>query len=67
MLNYNEKEIIDYIHQLDPKIKKALHQTKTEEREDLEQSIKLKILENEEKIVNIQAMGFFEFKEQFSH
>ncbi|QAS54803.1 hypothetical protein [Halobacillus litoralis] len=62
----NANEILDYIEQLEPRIKKALNQTKPKEREDLEQSIKLKILENEDKILNIESVGFFEFKEKFT-
>lgn len=60
-----EKEILSYIEQLEPRIKKALYQTAPKEREDLEQSIKLKILENQDKIFNLDSMGFFEFKDRF--
>ncbi|UOR14191.1 hypothetical protein [Halobacillus amylolyticus] len=62
----NQEEILEYINLLEPKIKKVLYQTHFEEREDLEQSIKLKILENAEKITNLETIGFFEFKERIA-
>lgn len=42
--NYNEEALM-IIENFTPKIKQCLHQTSYQEREDLEQEIKLKIIE----------------------
>lgn len=42
--NYNEETLM-IIENFTPKIKQCLHQTSYQEREDLEQEIKLKIIE----------------------
>ncbi|WP_428910316.1 hypothetical protein [Niallia sp. Krafla_26] len=51
-------EIIDY---LDPKIKQSLRNTHFQEREDLEQEIKLKMIETYEKVSELDAPNFEEF------
>ena len=58
---------IDYeelLNMFEPKIKKSLHQTSYEKREDLEQEIKLKIYEKMKVINEIEAPGFFETLEK---
>lgn len=42
--NYNEETLM-IIENFTPKIKQCLHQTSYQEREDLEQELKLKIIE----------------------
>ncbi|MGE7599941.1 hypothetical protein [Lysinibacillus fusiformis] len=42
--HYNEESLL-FIENFSPKIKQCLHQTSYQEREDLEQEIKLKIIE----------------------
>ena len=59
------KDILYCIELMEPKIKKALNQSKLCDRDDLEQSIKLKILESVDKLTEIKTEGFFEFKERF--
>ncbi|KQL50563.1 hypothetical protein AN964_23210 [Heyndrickxia shackletonii] len=49
--------------QLEPKIKRELFQTTPQNREDLEQHIKLKIVEKTEKINSITAPTLEEFLE----
>ena len=61
------KDILDCIELMEPKIKKALKQTKLCDRDDLEQSIKLKIVESFDKLNEIKSEGFFEFKKRFDH
>ncbi|MGM2818234.1 MULTISPECIES: hypothetical protein [Bacillus] len=46
-----------------PKIKKSLKNTPFQEREDLEQEIKLKIYEKIDVFDNFSAPGFFDFIE----
>ncbi|GAQ18250.1 sigma factor regulatory protein rsoA [Oceanobacillus picturae] len=58
-------EIINLINKVEPKIKSSLSQTSYSEKEDLEQSIKLKIIESASKIESIESPGFFEFKNKF--
>lgn len=59
------KDVFECIELMEPKIKKALKQTNLCDREDLEQSIKLKIIESFDKTNDIKSEGFFEFKEKF--
>lgn len=49
------------IRQLHPKIKKSLHHTSTQDREDLEQELKLKITECIYNDVFEKPPGFWEF------
>jgi hypothetical protein len=50
---------------LNPKIKKSLKNTNYQDRNDLEQEIKLKIIESYEKIAAIEAPNFEEFLAEF--
>lgn len=58
-------EIEQAIKKLNPKIKKSLFATKAQDREDLEQEIKMKIAECFHNDVFEQAPGFWEFAERF--
>ncbi len=60
----NELGIKELLIFLEPKINKELHQTNYVDREDLKQEIKLKIIEIEHKIKEIDAPGFWEFFNQ---
>lgn len=59
------KDVFECIELMEPKIKKALNQTKLSNRDDLEQSIKLKIIESFQKTAEFKTEGFFEFKTRF--
>lgn len=50
---------------LEPKIRRELFQTSNQNRDDLEQHIKLKILEKKEQINSINAPNLEEFIEQY--
>ncbi|MBO0998289.1 hypothetical protein IOC57_11100 [Bacillus sp. SD075] len=56
---------MDLIDSLNPKIKKSLKNTSYQDRNDLEQEIKLKIIESYEKIAAIEAPNFEEFLTEF--
>lgn len=53
------------LKQLHPKIKKSLYHTKPQNREDLEQELKMKITECIHNDVFEQTPGFWEFIERF--
>lgn len=55
------RDFEEIIEQFSLKIKKSLVNTPYQEREDLEQEIKIKIYEKMDIINNITAPGFFEF------
>jgi hypothetical protein len=53
------------LKQLHPKIKKSLYYTKPQDREDLEQELKMKITECIHNDVFEQPPGFWEFAKRF--
>ncbi|WP_375335792.1 hypothetical protein [Bacillus sp. WMMC1349] len=57
----NELTYDEVIDKFLPKIKKSLKNTSIQEREDLEQEIKIKIFEKLKVLTEIKAPGFFEF------
>ncbi|MBT2615434.1 MULTISPECIES: hypothetical protein [unclassified Bacillus (in: firmicutes)] len=61
----SKEELVDLIDSLNPKIKKSLKNTNYQDRNDLEQEIKLKIIESYEKIAAIEAPNFEEFLAEF--
>ncbi|CAH0157072.1 hypothetical protein ASG97_10555 [Bacillus sp. Soil745] len=61
----SKEELLDLIDSLNPKIKKSLRNTNYQDRNDLEQEIKLKIIESYEKIAAIEAPNFEEFLAEF--
>ncbi|WP_309487694.1 hypothetical protein [Bacillus sp. SD075] len=61
----SKAELMDLIDSLNPKIKKSLKNTSYQDRNDLEQEIKLKIIESYEKIAAIEAPNFEEFLTEF--
>ncbi|MCM3676482.1 MULTISPECIES: hypothetical protein [Peribacillus] len=61
----SKEELLDLIDSLNPKIKKSLKNTNYQDRNDLEQEIKLKIIESYEKIAAIKAPNFEEFLAEF--
>ncbi|MFE4705337.1 hypothetical protein [Peribacillus simplex] len=61
----SKEELLDLIDSLNPKIKKSLKNTNFQDRNDLEQEIKLKIIESYEKIAAIEAPNFEEFLTEF--
>ncbi|GAB6257157.1 hypothetical protein FC682_02215 [Peribacillus simplex] len=61
----SKEELMDLIDSLNPKIKKSLKNTNYQDRNDLEQEIKLKIIESYEKIAAIEAPNFEEFLAEF--
>lgn len=60
MKNMSYEEIVKMFS---PRITKCLRNTPIQEREDLEQEIKIKIFEKMDLIQNIKAPDFFEFVE----
>lgn len=56
-----EKDIEKLIEAFSPKIRKTLRNTAWQEREDLEQEIKIKIFEKCTIFQNMEIPGFFEF------
>ncbi|MDO7485163.1 hypothetical protein Q5O89_02880 [Peribacillus frigoritolerans] len=61
----SKEELMDLLDSLNPKIKKSLKNTNYQDRNDLEQEIKLKIIESYEKIAAIEAPNFEEFLAEF--
>ncbi|MFJ7753126.1 hypothetical protein ACQKGI_14710 [Peribacillus muralis] len=61
----SKEELMSLINSLNPKIKKSLKNTNYQDRNDLEQEIKLKIIESYEKIAAIEAPNFEEFLSEF--
>ncbi|CAH0255144.1 Sigma-O factor regulatory protein RsoA [Peribacillus sp. Bi96] len=61
----SKEELLNLIDSLNPKIKKSLLNTNYQDRNDLEQEIKLKIIESYEKIAAIEAPNFEEFLTEF--
>ncbi|MDM5361010.1 hypothetical protein ACDZ29_07895 [Peribacillus sp. RS7] len=61
----SKEELVNLIDSLNPKIKKSLKNTNYQDRNDLEQEIKLKIIESYEKIAAIEAPNFEEFLAEF--
>ncbi|KAB2477757.1 hypothetical protein [Bacillus cereus] len=61
MENLSFEEIVK---EFTPRITKCLRNTPMQEREDLEQEIKIKIYEKMDLIQNIKAPDFFEFVEK---
>ncbi|WP_036803248.1 hypothetical protein [Pontibacillus halophilus] len=59
--NDQEERFNQIINAFDPKIKKVLANTPLQEREDLEQEIKIKIYEKMDVLDSFNAPGFFEF------
>ncbi|MED4140176.1 helix-turn-helix domain-containing protein [Priestia megaterium] len=61
----NNNEIYEEVLQMfEPKIKKSLLNTHFQEREDLEQEIKIKIYEKIDVLTEMYVPGFFEFIKQ---
>ncbi|MEH7315018.1 hypothetical protein [Priestia megaterium] len=60
------EEIIMLLDLLNPKIKKALNNTHYQEREDLEQEIKLKVIETFKKLNDMPVPNFDEFYAPFT-
>ncbi|WP_072890526.1 hypothetical protein [Ornithinibacillus halophilus] len=58
-------DLLKLIEILTPKIKKSLGNTKLQDQEDLQQEIKLKILESREKLQNLKPQDFEGFLAQF--
>ena len=58
--HYNEESLL-FIENFSPKIKQCLHQTSYQEREDLEQEIKLKIIEKLATVEFQEAPSFWDF------
>lgn len=56
-----KEELIQIINDFNPKIKQALLNTHFQDRQDLEQEIKLKIIESYDKISKLEAPNFEEF------
>ncbi|QSX24144.1 helix-turn-helix domain-containing protein [Priestia megaterium] len=54
----------EVLEMFEPKIKKSLLNTHFQEREDLEQEIKIKIYEKIDVLNDMYVPGFFEFIEQ---
>lgn len=63
----NEYEVVEIIEAFKPKIKKSLYNTTPNEREDLEQEIKLKIVEKIHDIYSNDVPGFFQFINRFEN
>jgi PP-loop superfamily ATP-utilizing enzyme len=59
----NNIDIETILEQLEFKIRKHVKETVLDERDDLSQEIKIKILEKVEVFLNEDAPGFFEFTE----
>ncbi|WP_053220310.1 hypothetical protein [Virgibacillus senegalensis] len=57
--------ITEFIIQMEPKIKKSVMYTSPQERDDLEQEIKLKMIETVTRGVIKETPGFWEFKQSF--
>ena len=58
---FRQEELIEVMNHLEPKIKSALKNTHFQEREDLEQEIKLKMIESYHKVSDLDAPNFEEF------
>lgn len=58
-------EVEDVLKQLKPKIKKSLYYTNPQDREDLEQELKVKITECIYNNVFEQVPGFWEFAKRY--
>ncbi|MGJ7919282.1 hypothetical protein [Neobacillus sp. LXY-4] len=58
---FTKEELIEILNHLEPKIKSVLRNTHFQEREDLEQEIKLKIIESYKKVSELDAPNFEEF------
>lgn len=58
-------EVEQALKQLEPKIKKSLYYTNYQDREDLEQELKMKITECFYNDVFKKAPGFWEFAKTF--
>lgn len=56
-----KNELLELLNTLEPKIKKSLWNTRFQDQEDLEQDIKVKILESYEKIADIKVPNFEQF------
>ncbi|AKG03396.1 hypothetical protein AAV35_000420 [Salimicrobium jeotgali] len=56
-----EKKFNEVVNDFEPKIKKVLINTPFQEREDLEQELKMKIYQKIETLDEIEAPGFVEF------
>ncbi|PRT15846.1 hypothetical protein G9298_28530 (plasmid) [Bacillus thuringiensis] len=54
--------ILDIINQMEPKIRKSLRLTNQQDREDLEQEIKLKIIEVSTNNIIRDTPGFWEYR-----
>lgn len=57
----NEIKYEDIIEEFNFKIKKSLNATELQNRDDLEQEIKIKIFEKLDTLNKIDAPGFFEY------
>ncbi|WP_026571608.1 MULTISPECIES: hypothetical protein [Sediminibacillus] len=57
--------ITEFITHMEPKIKKSIKYTSFQERDDLEQEIKLKMVETVSRGVIKETPGFWEFKQSF--
>ncbi|SDK27190.1 hypothetical protein [Sediminibacillus albus] len=64
-MKQQERRLTEIIIQMEPKIRKSIANTSSQERDDLEQEIKLKIIEIVTKGVIKDTPGFWEFKKSF--
>lgn len=62
---WNDEKIEEFIRLMQPKIKKSLRNTRPQEREDLEQELKLKIIQSIRTIILDEPPGFWDFKRKF--
>lgn len=58
---HDEKEIEELLENFTPMIKSKLNNTSYQEREDLEQELKMKICEKAEMLLCQEVPGFWEF------
>ncbi|WP_071392967.1 hypothetical protein [Bacillus tuaregi] len=63
----SDMDIDELISNFQPKIKASLRHTASQEREDLEQEITIKIIEKMETIQNLEAPGFWDFLEKIQN
>lgn len=60
-----QQKISEFITLMEPKIKKSLYNTTFQDREDLAQEVKIKIIEYLSKQMTEETIGFWEFKSKF--
>ena len=60
----DETEILTILKQLEPKLQKVLFQTSYENREDLEQDLKERMIKAIKNNISYDVPGFFDFLEE---